>query len=204
MNPEAELIARCRRGEADAWDELFDRYYSTAGKFIYQISPSFTADDVEEICQEVFLAVIRNLHHFEGQSTFQTWLFRIAANKSRDHIDRFKAAKRGGGVTPYSLDAENPENGLKIDPPSTAAPPDGALISSEQALLLRESMDQLGDPCREIIELKYFGDLSYQEIADELALNVKTVSSRLSKCLDRLEEIFKRARKQEDIKPFTV
>jgi RNA polymerase sigma factor (sigma-70 family) len=47
----------------------------------------------------------------------------------------------------------------------------------------------LGDPCREIIELRYFGDLSYEEISDELKLNPKTVSSRLSKCLDRLEEI---------------
>ena len=45
------------------------------------------------------------------------------------------------------------------------------------------------EPCREIIELRYFGDLSYEEIAGTLKLNVKTVSSRLSKCLDRLETI---------------
>jgi len=49
----------------------------------------------------------------------------------------------------------------------------------------------LGQPCREILELRYFGDLSYEEIASELQMNPKTVSSRLSKCLDKLEEIAK-------------
>ena len=47
----------------------------------------------------------------------------------------------------------------------------------------------VGDPCREVIELRYFGDLSYEEISRTLGLNVKTVSYRLSKCLDRLERL---------------
>ena len=55
--------------------------------------------------------------------------------------------------------------------------------------LVQVALERLGDPCREIIELKYFGELSYEEIALELNLNPKTVSSRLSKCLDKLEEI---------------
>jgi RNA polymerase sigma factor (sigma-70 family) len=50
-------------------------------------------------------------------------------------------------------------------------------------------LEELGEPCREIIELRYFGDLSYDEISQSLELNAKTVSSRLSKCLDRLEGI---------------
>ena len=62
-------------------------------------------------------------------------------------------------------------------------------MNAEQMALVRESLDQLGEPCREIIELRYFGDLSYEELSATLDLNPKTVSSRLSKCLDRLEEI---------------
>ena len=53
------------------------------------------------------------------------------------------------------------------------------------------ALAQLGEPCREIIELRYFGDLSYEELSVTLELNPKTVSSRLSKCLDRLEAIAK-------------
>lgn len=189
MEAEAQLLGRCRRGDADAWDELFDRHYAAAGRFVFQLASDFTREDVEEVCQEVFLSVIRNLNSFQGGSQFQTWLFRIAANKARDYRDRRHAGKRGGGQTPISLNAEDPDTGLTIDPPSAAPPPDAEMMNVEKIELVREALDQIGEPCREIIELRYFGDLSYEELSRELKLNPKTVSSRLSKCLDRLEEI---------------
>lgn len=187
MGTEADLIARCRRGEPAAWDELFDLHYAAAGRFIFQLG-QFTHEDVEEICQEVFLSVIKNINSFQGGSQFQTWLFRIAANKARDFRERTTAAKRGGGQTPLSLHAENPETGLMLDPPSAAPGPDAVLMNAEKMSMVLEALEQLGEPCREIIDLRYFGDLSYEEIAGSLEMNVKTVSSRLSKCLDRLEE----------------
>jgi RNA polymerase sigma-70 factor (ECF subfamily) len=200
---EAELIARCRRGEPEAWDELFDRHYAAAGRFVFQLAPEFTREDVEEICQETFLSVIKNLGSFKGSSAFQTWLFRIAANKARDFREKQLAAKRGGGQTPVSLEAEDPETGLTIDPPGSEVGPDARLINVERAATIREALDQLGGPCREIIELRYFGDLSYEEISAELNLNPKTVSSRLSKCLDKLEQLVRglMAREQAPVFP---
>src|SRR5437773_2974671 len=206
MNPntEAELIARCRRGEARAWDELFDRHYAAAGRFVFQLASDFTREEVEEICQETFLSVIKSIDSFVGKSQFQTWLFRIAANKACDYRERQRAAKRGGGQTPISLQAEDPQNGLIIDPPSNSPAPDATMMSAERILLLREALDQLGEPCREIIEMRYFGDLSYEEISNTLQLNVKTVSSRLSKCLDHFEEIARNVFSRENIAPSSV
>lgn len=189
---EAELLARCRRGDTEAWDELFDRHYAVAGRFVFQLGADFTREDVEEICQEVFLSVIKNLNAFQGGSQFQTWLFRIAANKARDYREKQHAIKRGGGQLPLSLQAEDPETGLAIDPPSHTASPDTDLLNAEKLELVRAALDEVGEPCREIIELRYFGDLSYDELSKELQLNPKTVSSRLSKCLDRLEAIARR------------
>lgn len=186
---ESDLLARCRRGDAAAWDQLFDLYYDAAARFVFQLSSSLTREDVEEICQEAFLSVIKNIQSFHGESQFQTWLFRISANKARDFIERQSAAKRGGGQIPISLQAENPETGLVIDPPSSLPTPDWSLVNSEQSALVSQALEQLGGDCREIIELRYFGDLSYDEISRALSLNPKTVSSRLSKCLDRLEQI---------------
>jgi len=197
MDSEAQLLIRCRRGDSDAWDELFDRHYAAAGRFIFQLGSDFTPEDVEEICQEVFLSVIKNLNAFHGESQFQTWLFRIAANKGRDYRERQHAAKRGGGQVPVSLHAEDPETGLNIDPPSHAPSPDAELLNAEKAELVRAALDQVGEPCREILELRYFGDLSYEELSRELKLNPKTVSSRLSKCLDRLEEIARKVFSRE-------
>lgn len=189
---EAALLARCRRGDPDAWDELFDLHYAATGRFVFQLSPDFTREDAEEICQEVFLSVVKNLASFHGDSRFQTWLFRIAVNQARDHREKRRAAKRGGGQTTVSLQAEDPETGLAPDPPSGASGPDELLMNREQMAGVRAAVDQLDEPCREIIELRYFGDLSYEELSGTLKLNPKTVSSRLSKCLDRLEEIARR------------
>jgi RNA polymerase sigma-70 factor, ECF subfamily len=190
--PEKELLVRCRKGDADAWDELFTRHYAAAGRFVFQLGYNFTREDAEEICQEAFLTVIKHLNTFEGNCQFQTWLFRIAANKARDYRDKQNAAKRGGGETPVPLHPREGDDSLPVDPPSRAPSPDMALLNAEQACLVGRAVGQLDIPCREVIELRYFADLSYEEIAAALKLNAKTVSSRLSKCLDKLEVIAQR------------
>lgn len=202
MDSEGELLARCRRGDAVAWDKLFDAHYAAAGRFIFQLAADFTVEDAEEICQEVFLSVIKNLDSFQGESQLQTWIFRIAANKARDYREKRTAAKRGGGQTTVSLQAENPETGLTPDPPTEKLGPDEFLMNAESAGLMRASLDQLSEPCREIVELRYFGDLSYEELSMTLGLNPKTVSSRLSKCLDRLEEIARKIFSRENPEAF--
>ena len=181
---DADLIKRCREGAADAWDALFDKYYPIAARFVFQLSADFCHEDTEEICQETFLAAVRNLGSFRGKSSFQTWLLRIAANKAMDFRGKSRAEKRGGSFVHFSLDGA--EEGEQIDMPSRGPGPDALLANAETCRLVRQSLDQLGDDCREIIELRYYGDLSYSEIAAELRLNPKTVSSRLRKCLDRL------------------
>lgn len=188
-SPENDLIARCRRGESPAWEELFDQHYPAVGRYVFQLSPDFSREDVEEICQEVFLAVVKNLNSFQGASSFRTWAFRIAANKARDALERRQAAKRGGGQAPISLQSADPETGCAPDPPSSAPGPDQLLVRREEAAFLRRALDVLGGPCRDLIELRYFGEQSYEELAEAFEMNPKTVSSRLSKCLDRLEQV---------------
>lgn len=177
-----DLIAGCARGERDAWDVFFDRNYGVVARFVFQLSGDFNHEDTEEICQETFLAAVRSIGSFRARSSTQTWLLRIAANKAMDFRAKMHAAKRGGNAPHLSLDDA-------LDPPATQPTPDAQLMNRENFALVRQSLDQLDAPCREIIELRYYGDLAYDEIASELRLNPKTVSSRLSKCLDRLGAI---------------
>ena len=72
MENEAELIARCRAQESAAWDDLFDRYYATVARFVFQLSGDLSHEDTEEMCQETCLSVVRNLGHFQAKSSFQT------------------------------------------------------------------------------------------------------------------------------------
>ncbi|MBA3960969.1 MAG: RNA polymerase sigma factor [Chthoniobacterales bacterium] len=197
MPDDAELIARCRAQESDAWDTLFDNYYGAVARFVFQLSGDFSHEDTEEICQETFLSVVRNLGSFQAKSSFQTWLLRIASNKAMDFRQKASAAKRGGHSIHLSLDGQSDGERSSIDPPSQRPGPDDLLAQAEEFQLVRQALDRLSEACREIIELRYYGDLSYEDIALELSLNPKTVSSRLSKCLDRLsaiaKEIFPRA-----------
>ena len=196
---ETELIERCQANEEEAWDVLFDTYYATVARFVFQLSGDFSHEDTEEICQETFLSVVRNLGSFQGKSSFQTWLLRIASNKAMDFREKTRAAKRGGSTIHLSLDAGGNHDETPIDPPSPGLGPDALLLNAETCQLVRQSLDRLGEPCREIIELRYFGDLSYAEIAAELRLNPKTVSSRLSKCLDQMGTIAKEIFPRENL-----
>lgn len=189
---EALLLSRCCQGQGKAWDELFETYYGLVCRFVAQMDPAFTREDVEEVAQETFVAVVKGLAGFHASSQFVTWLYRIASNKARDFRDRRMAAKRGGGEVITSLDAPvavGSEELPALQAPSHGATPDQEAMRREHLAMVREGLDRLGDPCREILELRYFGDLSYDEIAQALELNEKTVSSRLSRCLDSLEEI---------------
>jgi len=189
---ERELIQRCLTGADDAWDELFQEHYASVGRYIFQLSNTFTREDCDEICQEVFLSVIKNLKNFGGKSRLQTWVFRIAANKARDYRAKQVAAKRGGGQVPLSLQAEDDEGNRLIDPASPLAAPDEDLLRDEDWQMVGTALENLGGACQEILELRYFGDLNYREISVELDLNEKTVSSRLSKCRDKLETLLRR------------
>src|SRR5712671_4987283 len=115
---EAQIIADCRSGSAAAWDSLFDKYYATVARFVFQLSGDFSHEDTEEICQETFLSVVRNLSLFQGRSSFQTWLLRIAANKAMDYREKTRAAKRGGNAVHISIDAGETDNEPPLDPPS--------------------------------------------------------------------------------------
>ncbi|MDA7916317.1 sigma-70 family RNA polymerase sigma factor [Verrucomicrobia bacterium] len=184
---EMDLIARCRRGDLDAWDLLFCEHYAPACRFVFQLISDLSHEDTEDIVQESFHAAIQRIRQFRGNCRFQTWLFRIAANKARDFLDKKNALKRGGGMSDVSIDAENPETGLVAQQVSDEPHPIESLASHENTIFIGEALGTLGENCREIIQLRYFADLSYEEISKALEVNAKTVSSRLSKCLSKLE-----------------
>jgi len=195
---EADLMDRCRAGSTAAWDQLFDLHYGPMVRYVACLIPDAVREDIDEVCQDAFLAAIRNLGAFRGGSRFQTWLFRIAANKAGDFRDRRLAAKRGGGRVAVPLDVEDPRTGRKPEPVAHGASPSERVIEEEAMREVRRCLDQLGGACREILELRYFGDLDCATIGSELGLHARTVSSRLGRCLARLGDLLRRARMADE------
>jgi len=191
---EKKIIERCCEGDQSAWDIVFDTHYDPVSRYVFQMASDLSQEDVEEICQEAFLSAVRNLSRFSGKCRLQTWLFQIAANKARDYREKRQAAKRGGGSVSISLDAPVEEGGdphRHLELAGNVKSPAETMMADERALLIREALDRLGEPCREIIELKFFGDMSSDEIGNLLNLNPKTVSSRLSRCMEKLGAVLK-------------
>jgi len=195
---ESELIKRCLKGDEEAWSALFDTYYDPLYCFLFRQSPYLAAEQVEDLCQETLSAVVQNLKSFQGRSGLKTWIFQIALHRYRDWLDQITAAKRGSGKMNVSLDAEDPETGLsrQVADPAHCNPADHVMKLEKQSEII-QALNGLGGDCEEIIRLRYFGDLSYEEISAQLKLNVKTVSSRLSKCLSKLREIFQQVSVKE-------
>jgi RNA polymerase sigma-70 factor (ECF subfamily) len=187
---ELEWMARCRAGEAAAWERFFDEFEGVVGRYVAQLIPDASLEDIEEVRQDTFLAAIRAVDSFAGRSRVQTWLLRIAGNKARDFRDRRLAAKRGGGQRPIPLESLGDGPGRAGErgwtDPKGGEGADAILMRMEAMEAMRRALDRLGEPCREMLELRYFGDLDYESIGQLVGVRTKTVSSRLSRCLDRL------------------
>ena len=183
---EQQLIQACLAGKAEGWDQFFDRYYASILQFLYRYDWGLSWEEARELTQEVFLSAIRNLPRFRGDCSLQTWLIRIAINRVRDYVEKRSAQKRGGGSVAISLDTGTDEEAQPLQIPSPEADPADQLIRSEEEQFLLEGLEALDSKCRELLRLRYFAGLSYEELAQTLRLHPKTVSSRLSRCLRRL------------------
>ena len=177
MGSEAELLERCRRGQADAWDELSSIcIMRPRGVSSFNWALDFTREDAEEICQEVFSSPsFANIDSFHGDSQFQTYqgLSHRVANKAMRDFQRNAGTPPRARQRPCALVAPgrvDPESGLTLDPPAELPSPDEIIMTTEKMALVREALDSLGEPCREIVELRYFGDLSYEELSLTLKL----------------------------------
>ncbi len=187
------LIDQCRAGVAAAWERFFEIHYAPTSRFLRQLIPDGTPEEILGVCQDTFLAAIRNLGSFSGRSRARTWLFRIAANKARDFRDRRLATNRGGGRAQGVLGEDIPPSSDDLEPvPSQISPSSSDWPTSEETMLeVRRSLDLLGGSCREILELRYFADFDDETLGTALGLNPRTVSSRLSRCLGKLGELLR-------------
>jgi RNA polymerase sigma-70 factor, ECF subfamily len=167
-----ELVARAKRGDADAYEELVHAYQGIALRTAYVIAGN--AADAEEAAQDGFVKAYRALWRFRAGSPFKPWLLRIVANEARNR--RRSAGRRAV----LALRATQ-------EPSGEAAPsPEAALLDAERRDDLVAAMNRLPEHDREALACRYFLDLSETEIAATLGVRPGTVKSRLSRALGRL------------------
>lgn len=169
-----ELIRQIQGGDREAFEQLYWRYQNRVVAAAYGVVRN--RQDALDIAQESFVRVYKNLHKFQADSSFYTWLYRIVVNLSIDHIRRRKKHKE------VEFDNEFQKNFSDEDPlaPSTLGiNPAKAYQRKELQEQLNLALDCLSEKHRSIIVLREVEGLSYNDIAQTLGISMGTVMSRL-------------------------
>ena len=164
-----QLVARADRGDARAWEELFDRHYGGVYRLAYRCCG--VREEAEDVAQEVFLKVLRKLDTFRGKSAFRTWLYRITVNTARDTL-RARSTARS---REEPIDAEG-------GGPDPDCPPRDMLA----AVRIQGAVDGLPEGQREAVALVLGEGLSHREAAEALGCREATVSWRIFMAVRRL------------------
>lgn len=181
---DAALVARARGGDPAAFDALVVRYQDRV--FNMAVRMLNHREDALDVAQEIFLTVYRSLDRFEGKAKFSTWLYRVTVNKCRDELRRRGMVKH---TRPQSLDARrDPESERSFEPPASNPGPAELVQGREAEELVTAAIAGLPDEARDALVLRDVEDLSYEEIADVLAIPVGTVRSRLNRARTLLRD----------------
>ena len=163
----AELVARCRTGDQEAWAQLVERF----SRYVYAIAVQayrLSEPDAEDVFQDVFARVYERLDTLRSDDAIQPW---IAQLTRRVCIDKLRAGSR-----------EEPTE--EVEPGGD----EDALARIDEALDVHEAMGELPENCRDILDRFFARDESYRTIGEALSLPAGTIASRISRCLVKLRE----------------
>jgi RNA polymerase sigma-70 factor (ECF subfamily) len=171
---DTQLVDKSKRGDMKAFGMLIKRYEQTVYNMAYRMLKN--VEDAKDAAQEIFLKVFASLNSFRGESSFATWLYRIATNECINRLKRPKFLS----LEELRREYENEEK--PIEPPQLidASPlPEELAERREIQQLVHKAMDELPDHYRLVITLRHLQGLPYNEIAETLDLPVGTVKTYL-------------------------
>ena len=175
---EKELVRAAAGGDESAFSELVRIYENKAYHLALRMVSN--PEDAYDVAQDAFLAAWRGLPSFRGESGFSTWLYRLVSNAAIDHLRRTKHQR--GNV---SLDDEE----LNLDTPDDSPTPQEAAEENDLKQAVAAGLRELSDDHRTVLVMREVQELSYEEIAESLQLDLGTVKSRISRARTHLRKI---------------
>jgi RNA polymerase sigma-70 factor (ECF subfamily) len=173
------LVESALAGEEKAFAKLMSRYKDAI--YFMLLKMVNNKNDAEDLTLEAFGKAFKNLQQYSPNYAFSTWLFKIATNNCIDFL-----RKRRGVYVSIENNQENGENDAPIRLRSTEPNPEEKLIRIQKAFLMRKIVHRLKPRYRILVELRYFREFSYEEIAKELNLPLGTVKAQLFRAREML------------------
>ena len=178
-----KIVCRAIAGEEKAYTELFKKYKDSVYFMILKMVNNRT--DAEDLMFEAFEKAFTSLNYYSPQFAFSTWLFKIASNNTIDFIRKKKAQ-----LVSLDVDDINPEDRGYINSiPADVRTPEEETVRQQRAAFMREKVAMLKGRYRRLIELRYFDECSYEEIADTLSIPLGTVKAQLFRARELLLNI---------------
>lgn len=177
--------------DQQAYAELMKRYKKPVYHMVLKMVRN--VDDAEDLTIEAFSKAFKNLHRFKKDYTFSTWLFRIATNNAIDFIRKKK-------LSTFSIHtAYTDDNGdaVEIDIEDKGLNPQDVAMKKQRIELVRIFVDKLPPRYQRLVKLRYFDELSYDEIAKELDSPLGTIKAQLHRARELMYELVKG--KQNDL-----
>lgn len=177
-----------QRNDEKAFAQLMQRYKRPVYHMILKMVRN--VDDAEDLTIESFAKAFRSLHRFKKDFTFSTWLFRIATNNTIDHIRKKK-------LNTLSIDnrfTDDNGDGISIEVEDDNLNPQEETIKEQKAELIQVFVDKLPPKYQKLVRLRYFQELSYEEIAVELEAPLGTVKAQLHRARELMFEMVKNKR----------
>ena len=175
-----DLVQRAVKGDQKSYAELMGRYRDAI--YFMLLKMVNNKSDAEDLTIEAFGKAFKNLGQYSPNYAFSTWLFKIASNNCIDFLRK----KRSNIVSIDSANDEDNENETPIHLKDEMPDPEEGLIKQQKAILMRTVVKKLKPRYRTLIELRYFKEFSYEEIADELDLPLGTVKAQLFRARELL------------------
>ncbi len=176
------LVEMAKNGNEKAFSSLLNRYKDSIYYMLLKMVNN--SSDAEDLTIEAFGKAFRNLDSFTPDFAFSTWLFKIATNNCIDFI-------RKKHVSPTPIDQlQDDLDNLTVNIQSDLPDPEETLINDQKIAVLRDIVNQLKPRYRNLIELRYYKEYSYEEIASELKLPIGTVKAQLFRAKSLLYNIF--------------
>jgi len=183
-----ELVCRAVDGDQRAYARLMDRYKDSIYYMVLKMVHN--RDDADDLTVEAFGKAFSNIHKYSPEFAFSTWLFKIAINNCIDFIRK----KR---LETLSIDDDTKEentNSFSESIRATTLDPEERYIKQQRAKLMRDVTEKINPKYRQLIELRFFKEYSYDEIATELDLPLGTVKAQLFRAKELLYNILKGTR----------
>lgn len=181
------LVDQAMAGDQKSYAELLDRYKDAI--YFMLLKMVNNKSDAEDLTIEAFGKAFKNIHQYTPNYAFSTWLFKIATNNCIDFIRKKKANLIS--IDQTAEDLEGPTISPTAHLQSSNLDPEEQLIKDQSIQLIQEVVGKLKPRYRKLIELRYFREFSYEEIAEELNLPIGTVKAQLFRARELLFNILK-------------